>query len=52
MIFYRKILELYDQGITQQELAAVIGNSRPKIADVIKQAQLHNISPTIRRRGR
>ncbi|BDR59706.1 hypothetical protein XA3_21470 [Xylocopilactobacillus apicola] len=45
MIHYRKILELYAQGIVHREIAAIIGNSRPKIAEVIKQAELHQIGP-------
>lgn len=33
------------KGTVQREIAAITGNSRPKIAEVIKQAELHQISP-------
>lgn len=44
-IHYRQILELHAQELVQRDIAAITGNSRPKISEVIKQAELHQISP-------
>ncbi|WP_054720198.1 hypothetical protein [Lacticaseibacillus manihotivorans] len=44
-IHYRQILELRAQELVQRDIAAITGNSRPKISEVIKQAELHQISP-------
>lgn len=39
MIHYRKILELYDEGISLRGIAASTGNSRPKVTEVIALAE-------------
>lgn len=39
-IHYRRILELHAQEMVQRDIASVTGNSRPKISEVIKQANL------------
>jgi transcriptional regulator len=46
-IHYRSILELYDQGKSQRYIAAITGNSRDKIREVIKRAESHEIRPTL-----
>lgn len=44
-IHYRRILELHAQEVVQRDIAAITGNSRPKISEVIKQAELQAVSP-------
>ena len=44
-IHYRQIIELHAQELVQRDISAITGNSRPKISEVIKQAELHQISP-------
>ena len=39
MINYRKILELYDQGISLRGIAASTGNSRQKVTKAIELAK-------------
>lgn len=44
MIKYRKILELYLQGVTQRTIAASTGHSRDKIREVVNRANTHRLS--------
>lgn len=39
MILYRKILELYDEGLSLRGIAASTGNSRQKVTEVIELAE-------------
>ncbi|MDP0529346.1 IS21 family transposase [Lacticaseibacillus paracasei] len=42
-IHYRSILELHDRGKSQRDIAAITGNSRDKIREVIKRAKSHEV---------
>ena len=44
-IQYRKILELHAQKVVQRNIAAATGNSRPKIAEIIKRAKEEVLVP-------
>lgn len=43
MLHYRKILELHFQGHSMRNIAASTGNSRPKVAEIIKTAEEKDI---------
>lgn len=45
VIKFSQILEIHAQELVQQDIAAITGNSRPKISKVIRQAVLNQISP-------
>lgn len=42
-IYYRSILELHDQGKSQRVIAAITGNSRDKIREVIQRAKSREV---------
>ncbi|MGU9998575.1 hypothetical protein [Latilactobacillus curvatus] len=44
-IQYRKILELHAQKVVQRNIAAATGNSRPKIAEIIRRAKEEVLVP-------
>lgn len=44
MINYRKILELYFQGISQRTISSSTGHSRDKIREVVNEARTKNIT--------
>lgn len=44
-IQYRKILELHAQKVVQRNIAAATGNSRPKIAEIVKRAKEEALVP-------
>ncbi|WP_203624239.1 IS21 family transposase [Lacticaseibacillus sp. 866-1] len=46
-IHYRSILELHDQGKSQRDIAAITGNSRDKIREVIKRAESRELKPPL-----
>lgn len=39
MIYYRRILELHDEGISFRSIAASTGNSRQKVTEIIQLAE-------------
>ena len=46
-IHYRSILELHDQGKSQRDIAAITGNSRDKIREVLKRAEGCALKPPL-----
>ncbi|MFJ3390752.1 hypothetical protein [Lysinibacillus sp. NPDC086135] len=44
MIYYRKILELHDEGISLRSVAASTGNSRQKVTGVIQLATMKGLN--------
>lgn len=50
MINYRKILELYFDGISQRTIRSSTGRSRNKISEVIQRAKKYKLTMPIRRK--
>jgi hypothetical protein len=47
MIYYRKILELHDEGISLRGIAASTGNSRQKVTEIIGLAEKKGLVCTL-----